>query len=613
MRYPTFGFKKCWSVVLVFLLAAALITSVPRRPAAASGYTLPPSAQLRAVAYGNGAYVVIGDYSAGDAPGAYGSTILTSPDGSIWTVQPASSNPIDLDDIAYGNGVFVAVGRMSRKSASDIGSVLTSSDGVHWSTSNFDMEFYSIAYGNDKFVLLGYENNYTSADGVTWTPMPNHALYIAQTPRLIFSNGVFTDFSSGTQFATSTDGVNWQEQDMGIIDYSGTGTIFPSIVVTGAAYGDGMYVVAGTYTQTNATGEDFYPVVITSPDGVKWTMTRLDSLHHLESIAYGNGIFMATGADGGILTSADGLNWTAASTVNIPVDSEISKQAVAAYGEVFFCNGKFVALGDGGMISTSPDGINWTNNRSSYQAVFTVGQSNYVLNGQTCPTDAAPFIQDDRMFVPVRYLGDALGVAVGWSGNPGDQTVPLTRNTSPTADFGVTLTIGSTMLTYQGSGVSPGSTRMMDTAPLIRNGRAYLPVRYLAEAFGYTVAWDPASQTVTINEPQNITGQTALSTLPASIQSLTIGDDTPGIGLWIPQDQNSVISQISAWLQTATPYTEAIPTSAKVFLMDYLGPSRLDLKTSNGQNISLYPAYYYTKTPQAQDGSYLVQVNYVQE
>jgi hypothetical protein len=40
----------------------------------------------------------------------------------------------------------------------------------------------------------------------------------------------------------------------------------------------------------------------------------------------------------------------------------------------------------------------------------------------------------------------------------------------------------------------------MDVAPLIRNGRTYLPARYVAEAFGYTLAWDAAGRMVTIQQ-----------------------------------------------------------------------------------------------------------------
>ncbi len=459
--------------------------------------------------------------------------------------------------------------------------------------------------------MLGSTNNYTSTDGVNWAPIP--VPFIDPSPHLIFCNGLFMDFSgTTTRFATSTNGIDWQAQDLGLIDYSGTGKIFPGIGVTGAVYGNGKYVVAATYYPNAQAGGSPYPIVITSPDGVKWTMTKLDGSCRLESIAFGNGIFVATGVDGGILTSSDGLNWTRQST-----------GVTASYGEVSFCNGKFIALGNGGTISISPDGVNWTINRSSYRSVFTVGQANYLLNGQTCPADAAPFVDDGHVFVPVRYLGEALGVTVGWSGNPGDQTVPLTAYVSPTTSFGVTLTIGSKTLAYQGSGIQSGSLAM-EVAPLIRDGHTYLPAKYVAEAFGFTAAWDPADRTVTL-EPENTPGQTLLSTLPALVQSLSIADDSPSSGWWIPQDQqdqNNVISQTLTWLKTATPYTEQIPQSAKVYLYGYLGPSRLCLTTSNNQNISIYPAYYYTAEPtvydvevngvQQEQPSYLYQVQYVQ-
>jgi hypothetical protein len=105
------------------------------------------------------------------------------------------------------------------------------------------------------------------------------------------------------------------------------------------------------------------------------------------------------------------------------------------------------------------------------------------------------------VFVPVRYLGQALGVDVGWNGDPNDQTVQLNDNRTFTDKGGlqVTLTIGSRTITSQGS-TTLGAliTKTMDVATLIKNGRTYLPARYVAEAFGYTLAWDAADRTVTI-------------------------------------------------------------------------------------------------------------------
>ena len=38
----------------------------------------------------------------------------------------------------------------------------------------------------------------------------------------------------------------------------------------------------------------------------------------------------------------------------------------------------------------------------------------------------------------------------------------------------------------------------MDTVPVVKDGRTYAPVRYLAQEFGYEVGWDGAASTVTL-------------------------------------------------------------------------------------------------------------------
>lgn len=113
--------------------------------------------------------------------------------------------------------------------------------------------------------------------------------------------------------------------------------------------------------------------------------------------------------------------------------------------------------------------------------VFVVGSDRYFVDGQTpgIKMDAKPFIESGRTFVPVRYLGNALGVDndnIDWE--------------SPRATFKqpgfpvVELTVGSKVIK------SDGAATTMDTAPLLKTGRTYLPARFVAEALGYEVAWD---------------------------------------------------------------------------------------------------------------------------
>jgi hypothetical protein len=121
-------------------------------------------------------------------------------------------------------------------------------------------------------------------------------------------------------------------------------------------------------------------------------------------------------------------------------------------------------------------------------AVFTIGATVYSVNGVQSVMDVAPYISDGRTFVPVRYLAYALGMTdndVSWDAST--QTVTLTKGSTT-----VTLNIGSTTETVN------GTAQTMDVAPVIVNGRTMLPARWVAQAFGAQVGWNPATQEVVI-------------------------------------------------------------------------------------------------------------------
>ncbi len=98
--------------------------------------------------------------------------------------------------------------------------------------------------------------------------------------------------------------------------------------------------------------------------------------------------------------------------------------------------------------------------------------------------DVAPYIRNDRTFVPVRFLANALGVAdgnVSWDGSI--QQVTLAEPGMPV----VQMIIGSKVI------ASGGQEKEIDVAPeLVEPGRTMLPARFVAEALGYTVEWDPS-------------------------------------------------------------------------------------------------------------------------
>jgi hypothetical protein len=498
-------------------MPALLAASVPARPTFAdSGSTLPPFTNLCTAAYGNGTYVVAG-----------GSACLTSTDAANWTLQsPNCTLSTDqtpnyasilgktspITGIAYGNNLFAAVGA---------GPLMTSGDGAHWNPDSAVSgvsisvygDFASIVYGNGTFVLLGPGNSYTSKDGVNWAPIPDPP-FAGRTSRLIFGNGVFVDFKGdGTQVATSRDGINWQIQDTGILDAYKNNPIsigFPTVSVAGLVYGNGMYVAVGMFEQGGVPQGD-NPIIITSPDAVKWTMKMLTYTSYydwyIRQLAFGNGIFTAIDRDGDIMTSPDGMTWMLQDTEargSYDYTSFVSGAAIEDwdsggkidYSTIYFCGDRFVALGSG-TISTSEDGINWTNWQSNPVAFpaqipikFVVGCTYYYLGpkAESMPMmDAAPYIDSNsgRTLVPVRYLAIALGAIMYWDAKT--QTITITKGNNI-----ISMVIGSTTLTVN------GQKQMMDVAPEISGGRTYLPAKYVAEALGFTVSWDAGSQTVTV-------------------------------------------------------------------------------------------------------------------
>ncbi|MCG0278212.1 MAG: copper amine oxidase N-terminal domain-containing protein [Thermanaeromonas sp.] len=120
-------------------------------------------------------------------------------------------------------------------------------------------------------------------------------------------------------------------------------------------------------------------------------------------------------------------------------------------------------------------------------AAFMVGKAEYIIdNVMPVKTDAAPFIEQGRAFIPVRYLARALGVPddkVSWS--PSANTVTLITDKAT-----ITLAVGGTVM-YVGE-----QPREMDVIPVLRDGRVYLPARYVAEALGYEVGWDDGNQVI---------------------------------------------------------------------------------------------------------------------
>ena len=80
-----------------------------------------------------------------------------------------------------------------------------------------------------------------------------------------------------------------------------------------------------------------------------WTSFPSGTTNHLRSVAFGSGVFVASGDLGTMLTSSNGTVWT-------PVATGVTNALLG----VTFGHGRFVAVGQAGAILTSSNGAAWS-------------------------------------------------------------------------------------------------------------------------------------------------------------------------------------------------------------------------------------------------------------
>jgi hypothetical protein len=159
---------------------------------------------FRDVTYAGGQFVAVGG-SYMDLPGV----IVTSTDGNQWQIRRGGSKAI-LRAVAYGSGRYVVVG--------DDGVILTSPNGIDWQTRRqvFDGTLASVAYGAGRFVAVGDGGvALVSVDGRCWTRHPTGVG--EHLSRISFQDGRFIA-CAGQLVRESSDGVVWTVKVRGIVE-----------------------------------------------------------------------------------------------------------------------------------------------------------------------------------------------------------------------------------------------------------------------------------------------------------------------------------------------------------------------------------------------------------
>lgn len=107
------------------------------------------------------------------------------------------------------------------------------------------------------------------------------------------------------------------------------------------------------------------------------------------------------------------------------------------------------------------------------------------FDGRTVSSEVPPIIVGNRTMVPLRVIFETLGADVSW--DAATQTI-----TGRKAGNVISLSIGRSTATVRGTSVS------LEQPPQIRDGRTLVPFRFVGEALGARVEWDPTRRIVRI-------------------------------------------------------------------------------------------------------------------
>lgn len=118
------------------------------------------------------------------------------------------------------------------------------------------------------------------------------------------------------------------------------------------------------------------------------------------------------------------------------------------------------------------------------------------IDGAAIKSEAPAIIENDRTLVPIRFISEALKYEVDWDDD--DREVEIERDDAKKGEVEkVELKIGSTKAKVE---IEDGEDKIinLEVAPVIRNDRTYVPLRFVSETFGHSVDWNNDTRTVII-------------------------------------------------------------------------------------------------------------------
>ena len=110
-----------------------------------------------------------------------------------------------------------------------------------------------------------------------------------------------------------------------------------------------------------------------------------------------------------------------------------------------------------------------------------------LVNNSEIYSDVPPFIINGTTYVPIRFISDALSVdKIDWNQNSQSVTIKTGNKTL-------------IMFVNKNYGYINNSYKALPGSPILKNNRAFVPLRLISETFDANVNWNSETHTVSIN------------------------------------------------------------------------------------------------------------------
>ena len=114
-----------------------------------------------------------------------------------------------------------------------------------------------------------------------------------------------------------------------------------------------------------------------------------------------------------------------------------------------------------------------------------INNKSYSINGENKNMDAAPFIKDNRTFVPIRFIVSALDGEVSWNNEARIATIKYD-------DKIIEIPINNKTIKVN------GKEKAIDSPAVVKSNRTFVPIRFVAENLGMEIEYNNSLREVTI-------------------------------------------------------------------------------------------------------------------